>query len=265
MADYSNLYKRTNYTIDCSYVLNTSIYEYDMKSAGMNILYSLGLIDENSYEYLSNLPKTERNIQIGYLQKENKQLTKQLAEGFKEYRRQFFEANNIMDDDIVSIKKDALFIMRPINVTVFDSVVFVVKNIYTSLFKTLYLELYYDSTHNVIDIKGINDARLKKDGLYSCFNNHNDYMLKQLKYLFKLKETNPSLGTSEFIKFAVSYKNKELNSEFYRMLSGNPVFVTDLQSMLGSITLKEYDPEFELDISYNYNAIISPIAKIMLD
>lgn len=230
----------------------------------MNILYSLGVIDKVTYDNLSTMDKVDRNIQIGYMQRDDKTIKNKLRDGFIEYRRLFFEANDIEDTDIVSIKKDAIFLLRAVNNIKFDSVEYTVKNIYTSFFKTNFLELYYDSTHNIIDIKGINSSKLKDIGMYNYFKKHDEFMLKKLKYFFKLKELNPMRASKEFMQFAVDYKNRELDIEFYRKLSTDPVFVTDIETMNGTISLINYDPEFNINISYNYNYIIKPIGDIML-
>ena len=53
----SLLWQKTNYTNrDIDYLKNVLITEYDISSAGMNILYDLGAINSDKYEILKSMP-----------------------------------------------------------------------------------------------------------------------------------------------------------------------------------------------------------------
>ena len=57
----SLLWQKTNYTNrDIDYLKNVIITEYDISSAGMNILYDLGAINSDKYEILKSMKKHGR-------------------------------------------------------------------------------------------------------------------------------------------------------------------------------------------------------------
>ena len=97
---------------DIKYIKNGLIQEYDMKNGGISILYHKNILSQDDYDYLMNdLNKQERNITIGKWLKDNSDITPELMNGFKEARELFFEMNNIKDSEVLSIKKDAIFLI----------------------------------------------------------------------------------------------------------------------------------------------------------
>ena len=61
------LYEKTLYKADIQYLVDVPIFEYDISKANISVLSDKGVISENQYQYLFNLPKLERNIAIGNL------------------------------------------------------------------------------------------------------------------------------------------------------------------------------------------------------
>ena len=119
----SEIYKRHFYiNKDIDQKVNEEIIEYDMKSAGLSIIKSGKLLDERMISLLEILPKDQRSIKIGNLQKRDKELTRKLNEGFEYYRKVFLESNDVKDDDIISIKKDAIFTTKRCKNMEFDYV-----------------------------------------------------------------------------------------------------------------------------------------------
>ena len=110
----SELYKRHNYTDKYNELLiGNEIYEYDIKSAGFNLIKRNKLIDDYKIKRLESLPKKVRQIQIGLMTRADKKLKDDLNNAFIDIRREFFEANRLEDDHILSIKKDAIFTFKP--------------------------------------------------------------------------------------------------------------------------------------------------------
>ena len=138
-----NLWERDNYTAQISVLYNVYIYEYDISKANINILYSKGIIDKQTYDYLYNAERMKRQIYIGNLQKDSK-IAQALKEGFIEYRHKLFMSNNIQDYEVLSIKKDAIYVIsRRLQNTNFGLVNFIEKNWYSGFYKIKNLELYY--------------------------------------------------------------------------------------------------------------------------
>lgn len=252
------LYERHNYTNkDIDFIISTEIIEYDMVSAGLNICKEFKLLPENEIKELEELPKKLRVVRLGLLQKSHKDLVKLMNEGFKEARKRFFEANNITNDDVISIKKDAIFVTKRCKQKQFGHLKFEEKNVYTSYYRLDDKEFYFNNKKG-IDIKGISDDLLKY---------HRDYMLKFLHRFFYMNETSRTKDTIKFLnEFTYDYKTKQLPVGFYRELNRECAFRTyesiDGKTVgLKSVSEKEFDM---VDISYNYFKYLVPMIQILM-
>lgn len=198
--------------------------------------------------------KKERQVQIGIMQKNNKEFAQKLSNGFKEARRLFFEANNIGDLDILSIKKDAIFTLKPCRNVRFGNLFFDTKNKYTSYLYLNRFEFLYNQ--DKIDIKGIDDNNVVL---------HNDGFLLFLKDYFMYKENMTNDYVRKFIiDFAKDYKEKELPIEFYRELNKNSLYKTNMVFNKHDIYLTGTNNIDILDISYNYLNYIIPLTRILI-
>lgn len=254
----SNLYKYDKYLDDnVDYIFNKEITEYDIKSAGLNIIKKFKLMDDKKIDYLSGLEKLHRDIIIGKMQRQDKDFSKKLIDGFKECRRLFFEANDIEDDDVLSIKKDAIFLLRHVNNTQFDNIKFVNKNEYISYIKLDKYEIYHNK--GLLHVKGINDDILKL---------HDDGINKFLDMFFIMMESEPNeKKIKKFLsEFAYEYKNRLLPINFYREFNEKSLFKTNINFQSGlSSYLTNVGKDFnELDISYNYLNVIRPLISILI-
>lgn len=252
------LYERHNYlnkSID--YLISTEIIEYDMVSAGLNICKEFKLLPEKDIEELSQLPKNVRVVRLGLLQKQNKNLVRDMNDGFKKARQLFFEANELKDDEVLSIKKDAIFVIRRCRVKEFGSIKFEQKNIYTSYYRLNDIEFYFNNRTG-IDVKGINDSLLEL---------HRNYMIKFLHRFFYMNETSNRKNIIKFLnEFTYNYKTKELPIGFYRELNRESAFRTGERINgqcigLMSVSHKDFDM---VDISYNYFKYLVPLINILL-
>lgn len=247
----SQVYLKDTYiNPDYTFILSGMIREYDIAKANVNILFSMGLLTREQADYYLNLPSLDRKIQMGYLQRDNENVKEALKKGFVHYRQLFFDANDIEDHEVLSIKKDAIYLINKIPThTQFDNVSFIPKNIYNSYYKFEHYEfLYYGDPVNQIerlDIKGISRSAIKL---------HEEYLLDFLKFIFYSAMTE----SIEFVIEAMSsfindYLNLRLHSGFYRELNSNSQFRFKTNSFLSYTA--EYLQEEEyvqfLDISYN--------------
>lgn len=250
------LYEKHNYlNRNIEYLINNEITEYDMKSAGFNIIKKFKLLDNNKIEHLESLSKKRRQITIGLYQKDDPAFKEELNEKFIEMRKLFFEANELKDDEVLSIKKDAIVTLRKCFNTTFDNVEFVDKNVYTSYFYINKFEFYVND--KTLDLKGIDNEKLEL---------HRAYMLDFLYKIFRLFETNSNKkyiieNLREFISF---YKDKMLHIGYYRELNRDSLYKLNREFLNDYIGLENTKTLDGIDISYNYMKYIVPIMNILL-
>jgi hypothetical protein len=255
------IYKKDQYLNEnVPFIISNMIREYDIHSAGLNILFWKKAITKREYERLSSLDKIERNIQIGLMMRSNSKLTDILKAGFEEVRCLFLQANKLTEDDILSIKKDALFIInkRPTQTTI-EQIEFINKNTYTSYYYLNKLEFYYYIRDDRIDVKGISDITLQQ---------HKDYFISFLKTIFRLAERSEARIIRKKIReFSEDYKKLKLDVEYYRELNYDSLFkiynfqINGELLAMDSIDKSMLNDGF-VDISYNYMSYIVPLINI---
>jgi len=239
------------------YLFNHYITEYDMKNAGFSLIQDLKLLPQKTIDELSKMKKHDRDIKIGKLQRNDKKFSNDLKYGFQLARKTFIESNRLTEDDILCIKKDAIFTIRECDNTKFgDNIEFRDKNKYTS-FITLkpikssrILQLFYNKSK--LDVKGIGDIELE---------NHEDYMCKFIKDYFKMMEDSTSEYTLQYLRtFADNYKMLRLDIPYYREFNSQSRYLMKN----GETSNIEYMDKEELDIMYNYINIISKLILITI-
>ena len=62
-------FNRKNYLLKVPYIFSSYIREYDISKANINILLAQGIINLDQYNYYVQLPKQDRQYQLGMLQK----------------------------------------------------------------------------------------------------------------------------------------------------------------------------------------------------
>ena len=216
------------------YVFNDEIVEYDMQDAGLSIIKNYKLLDSNTIKELDALPKEERHRSIGKLQINIKDLSSRLSEKFSEMRGLFISENNISSNNIISVKKDAIYTLGSYNKLKFGKVKFVPKNQYSSYIRftdNMNIEIYYND--GVVDVKGISDSRL---------NRHRLYMLHFIsKVINGLENKNPSI--KRFIKtFINDYKSMNVDDGYY---------------------LEFNNKSIDINPVYNFTKVIIPLVKII--
>lgn len=220
MYDYN---KSTWLNPNIEYLFNYDISEYDMKDGGFSLIKEFNLLPPEKIRELERMPKgIERHIAVGKLQRADKDFSRALNDKFAEARRLFINANKLTDDDIISVKKDAIFTTKHCTNTKFGKVQFALKNSYTSYIRfpsVNNIELYYNDED--IDVKGMGDVAV---------NTHRLYMLQFLRKLISmLEEKNPHVKRY-LINFIDDYKSNNLNQEMYylefnnKSSDFNPVF-----------------------------------------
>lgn len=252
------LYKHDLYTSIITHLFNSKIIEYDISKANISILLNENLISIDDYNYYINLPKDIRNIQIGKLQRDNEYIKEGLNNGFIKYRKLFFENNNIKDNDVLSIKKDAIYIIdKKCHNLDYGNVKFKEKNIYNLYirFNNKY-EFYYfiDIINNIekLDIKGIKYDKIKL---------HENGMIDFLKFIFSsLFIDNIETVINYICNFLDEYNNFKLPISYYRELNSDSLYLYKTNGI--QYKSNNYIDGIPLNISYNRNILID-ILKIL--
>lgn len=241
---------------------NSVIIEYDMKDAGMSLIQKYKLLPDKKIKKLlktmlietptdKKWGKHKSNVEIGILQQTNIKLTDGLKQGFINARDDFLTKNKLEPSDVLSIKKDALFIMKMVKHTELDEyITFRPKSMYTGYILINKLEVYYNNA--MVDIKGlgVDDTDI-----------HKPFMISFLIKFFRKTENSDKEETLKFLRlFVDKYKQLKLPFEYY--IEFRPK--GKLRYKDGVQTEFDYrqDP-FEYDISYNYNILISIIKNVI--
>lgn len=258
----SRLWEKTFWTAPIDYVTSTYIREYDISKANINVLLKLGLIDQNQYDYFFRLNKQAREIMVGYYLQEHKddKYGQLLIKGIREERRLFFEANDIQDYEVLSIKNDAIFLIERIpSVTQFDRITFVNKETYTSFYKLdrkfnkeMYYKLDMPNETEILEIKGMSDK---------AYMEHEPYMIDFLKVLFGTVETTDISEALNLLQvFADRYVRHELPIEYYKRFDSICGYDTKIKTTLGDMYNVNYLGEKDrgiIDIGYNYAILMN--------
>lgn len=252
------LYKKTVYTdTNRDVVIGDSIVEYDIRSAGFNIIKHFKFIPEEKIEELSQMAKHDRHIAIGKLMKNDKELMKNMKKGFMACRKIFFATNDISDERVLSIRKDAIFLigMKPKH-TVFDNIEFIEKNTYDSYFYLNGKEFYMN--RELCDVKGIKDEMAAR---------HRAHMLDAFRELTTLMQMADISRQVRFMKeFAVAYRRRELDIGYYRELNQTSLYrpIEKIEVLGQSMGYNDCNLPLEMiDIRYNYLNYIVPLYKLI--
>lgn len=215
--------KRSTYlNPNIEYLFNDEIIEYDMKDAGFSLIKQFKLLTPEQIRELERLDKgLERHIAVGKLQGKDKEFSNRLGEKFAEVRGFFIEFNGLNDNNILSVKKDAIYTIGSCKRLKFGQVQFSPKNNYTSYIRfpnIQNIEIYY--SYMGIDVKGMSD---------SAVNRHRLYMMEFLKNIISMMETKNSRVKRYLIQFIDSYKSGELDEGYYLEFNNtsnkiNPLF-----------------------------------------
>lgn len=238
--ELSSLAKQINYVCESRFV-SGQIIEYDIRQANINMLYKYEIIDDNYYNYLSHVPKIQREVIIGNLIKEDKDKYKIIQKGIKEAKCQLFDSNNIKEYEVVRIANDAVYVNRVngLKYTMFDGIEFVPKsnsNCYLKLYNLLF---FINCGNNItVDIKGLGQNYDIHQPMISIIVN----IINELYYI-GVKEAMKSL--SDFID---DYQNKRLGVEYYREMNPEALYRV-LGGEFFLSTISTLTPE--IDINYN--------------
>lgn len=244
-------------------IVNSLITEWDIKSANTSIMRYYQLLPDEKISKLESMKKQDRVIAVGKLQRKDKRFTKELEKSFDDIIERFIDENNLdKEDDILSIKRDAVFVIgKSIHKSVFgnDIVKFVPKNEYVAYLRIKPYEFYFkklpSSPDYQIDVKGLDDIACDKhkDGI---FNFLQDLIDTCSNYQMSRRKIN------EFMKnFVTLYKNRELPIDYYREFNGSSAFKCRIMDQEVMFDVIGEDLMENIDTSYNYINLILPLIR----
>lgn len=251
----SSLYKKHNYLNKCiTFINNSMIVEYDMHNAGLSILHHNGIIDDENFNYLQSLDKLQKNITVGKFLRDNSDANDFLVQEFVNVRKEFFTQNNINDDSVLAIKKDAIFLINksPHVLKLNDDYEFIKKNIYNSYININGKEHYYSMNDDILDTKGYS-KEIKEF--------HKNYLFKFLKECLKIKmPNNDYLLTEKLLVFKNEFVEKSLDIGYYNDI----LFGGYLVDICGNVyTVPNISNTENVIINNNLNFLLELINKIL--
>lgn len=259
-----DLYKRSLWiNKNIEFLFGTDITEYDIHSAGPSLCKQFQLLPKEKLDQLDKMDKKARSVQLGLYQRKDKEFAKKLSEAFSEARKWFLVKNELDEENIISIKKDAIFVCnRFCHETTFGEVVFNGKNHYTSYLRLNKLEFYINTITSNIDIKGLGQG----NALDEVKNYHGKYLLHFIETFCKLREKETSRKDASMVlgDFVRNYREKKLPIEYYRMLTrGNMYLLYDPEGN-EMLEVEDTDDIENIDIGYNYQNYILPLVSLYL-
>lgn len=248
----STLYNMVNYKAQFPYLFSRYIREYDIQKANISILYSKGLIDRATYERLLISSREDRQIEIGLMIKYDKKISDELKKGIIEAKKMLFEANNLLDSDILCIKNDAVFVIdKMLKYTDFGLIKFVLKNEFTSYMSldNGKIECYY--FHDRINETELYEVK----GLGNSYIYHDEYMSDWIRFIFYEIESGRIESTiGNIYNFYLDYINLYLDIGYYREFNSESLFAIN-NSIYKIFSIQNREDLRHVNIMYNLNII----------
>lgn len=242
----NNVLEQTNFVSPLRYI-SGRIVEYDIKAANVSILFAKGKISQDKYNYLMNLPKQIREVEVGLMIKADSSYYNTISEGIKEYKVKLGEANNINEYQIVRIANDAVYINTPLDLkyTLFDDIVlFKQKSISDVMITINKINVFITFVDNSvsIDVKGLGDNyKLHTNGILN--------IISTIVYMVERSSIEDAIRfLSEFID---DYINHRVAIDYYREFNSDSMYTIVMNDYC--YRLYDVSPDYVqyMDISCN--------------
>lgn len=249
------LHERHNWTNRFDFIKNKNIFEYDIVDAGFSMIQHYKLLPEDKIAEIKKISnKLSKNVFIGRLIANDYKLGAKMLDSFKLIRKSFFELNELTEEHIVSIKKDAIFTTKRCKKLKINSfTTFKEKNKYTSYYNLSGIEFYYNRTS--LDIKGASKSFNKECEL-----------ITDLKEIFRLNElSNNKIVLDKLINIREKYLFGEYGVDSYKEINSGR-FKLDMKVGLSSIFVDSLTDELkeEIDNSTNFMELIIPLIQLIV-
>lgn len=224
----------TNDSIE--FLFHGNVQEYDMEAASVSVCEKYKLLPDELINELKLMPKSQRTVKMGKLQRGNKQFSENLLAGIREIRKKFIELNNLTEDDILSLHSDACFINTSKTIiSNIENVKFNKKNSWNSYIRYKGIEMFYryDIKNNYIDYKNVPEEMVQQHTL-----GLNVYLKKVFGYIEDYDEN----VLNYIAKFQKQYLQNALPEQYYYPFgrNGNYKFSNlELTAFIAQIAIKE--------------------------
>ena len=252
------------------------LIEYDMREGGFSIIQYEKLLPQYMIDKLLKMTKEERHKAIGNLahNEKFKHIPKLVTERFMPYRLKFGEMNDIKDNDIFYIRKDAICCKKYCYETkINDFIEFREKKIYNCYMKIepkysedgnkiTPIEFYWNKDTNELDIKGIRDPQLDlhKYGMVVIITTFMNY-LYTMDYDSALRYI---VSTMNSYKKGYGYKeNCNHPEQCYRRFDGTAKFRIWYDGSVMEVDDIGEDMIPMCDKAYNYRNILIPMLNLV--
>jgi len=233
----------------------SDVYDYDIERCYTTILKNKNLVD------LLNIPKSEANILIGKIIKNNPAIYDILKNETKKIVKLFIQSNNIILDDLIYMERDGFLLTRFLK----DNIVINIDNdIYNIRLKNKYsIVIRSNEKHNNFLLLSDNNVRLK--GIESKYKSIaiETFLFNNLKRIFnesnKVKKYNliqkmihDFFHTDDINLFAVSMDNKV---DIYcrdKLVSINKDYLSNSKAS-----------EFNIDRKMYYGKLLYPFISVL--
>lgn len=136
-------------------IIKRDIHEYDIKQCDANVMYEFGLIDESKYLELINMDKKKRVITVGIMRRDSK-LDTDYHNAIKTCVELFKEKNELREEDVYEIAKDAVWVHRHVIHTKFKNrIEFVLKNTASVMYVFKNIKFYYNEDDGTFFTRGL--------------------------------------------------------------------------------------------------------------
>ena len=248
---------------DIDFIFGSKIIEYDMKSAGLSLIKEYKLLDQKTIDELDKMDKIAKNKKIGLIQRDSKEFTEKLSLAFKEARRKFLLSNQLSPEAILSIKKDAIFVINTLCRNLeFGKIVFQPKNEYTTFFKLNKIEFFFNVDTRQVDLKGLGQG----ENLDRVLELHGPYLLDFMLRFAMFRESGTSTKKMRLFlnNFIVNYRERNVNINYYRNLDKNLGFDLYDETVGEYITVTETNDIDHVNVMSNYVQYILPLAGLYI-
>lgn len=140
-----------------------NVYSYDISACHYNILKKYGF----DLSGINREDKTQRNIQIGYMMRDNPRMTTLLRETTESLIQEYLDKNEIRDEELVIRQYDGFLVTRPLHTTKIGGMPLDLRNQFlvfvSSIKRTSYIAIDKDMQ---VKIKGVPYRYERMDEMY---------------------------------------------------------------------------------------------------
>ena len=261
LQEYVELSNRHNYLSPTKFLFSSSIFEYDIRQANINVLRAFGRLSDKDYHRLSIADKRSREIEIGNWIANDSTVYETIQNGIKKAKLGLLTSNKVSPTDVLRIANDAVYVISPhplrytkftINESSDCTVEFVAKNRFTSYLSLgdVIVLINSDGEGWDIDIKGISDDLIP---LHEAF-------ISTICNLVQSREMGGvDMAAREFNNFFQEYVNLVLPIEYYREFNS----VSGYRVKGAPFILLQAPPLEHVDIGYNLRLLRSLYAYLI--